>query len=34
MKEMVHSESGSTTLQSALECIMLGLEQGARVESR
>ena len=28
---MVHSESGSTTLQSALECIMLGLEQGARV---
>ena len=28
---VVHSESGSTTLQSALECIMLGLEQGARV---
>ena len=28
---MVHSESGSTTLQSALECIMLGLEQGALV---
>ena len=28
---MVHSESGSTTLQSVLECIMLGLEQGARV---
>ena len=24
---MVHSESGSTTLQSALECIMLGLEK-------
>tara|TARA_E500000178_G_scaffold11016_3_gene10810 strand:- start:7329 stop:7601 length:273 start_codon:yes stop_codon:yes gene_type:complete len=27
----VHSESGSTDLTSALECIMLGLEKGARV---
>tara|TARA_A200000113_G_scaffold15728_1_gene14018 strand:+ start:93 stop:365 length:273 start_codon:yes stop_codon:yes gene_type:complete len=27
----VHSESGSTDLTSALECIMLGLEKGAQV---